>query len=66
MLMRGMVKGGSKDAKLHAMKFSQLRAIGHNIADSLADGNGFLIGHYDMQLFEEVGRSSEGFIEGTC
>ena len=45
------------------MKFDQLRAIGHNIADSLADGNGFLIGHYDMRLFEEVGQSAEGFIE---
>jgi hypothetical protein len=45
------------------MKFNQLRAIGHNIADSLADGNGFLIGHYDMRLIEEIRRSSEGFIE---
>jgi hypothetical protein len=45
------------------MKFDQLRAIGHNIADSLADGNGFLIGHYDMRLFEEVRLSAEGFIE---
>jgi hypothetical protein len=45
------------------MKFDQLRAVGHNIADSLADGNGFLIGHFDMRLFEEVRQSSEGFIE---
>ncbi len=62
-LMRKMVKGGREHAKLHAMKFNQLRAIGHNIADSLADGNGFLIGHYNIRLFEEVRRSSEGLIE---
>lgn len=58
-----MVKGGREHAKLRATRFNQLRAIGHNIAESLADGNGFLIGRYDMRLFEEVGRSSEGFIE---
>lgn len=61
--MRDIVNGGREHAKVHAMKFNQLRAIGHNITDSLADGNGFLIGHYDMRLFEKVRRSSEGFIE---
>jgi hypothetical protein len=45
------------------MKFDQLRAIGHNIADSLADGNGFLFGHYNMHLFKEVRSSPQGFIE---
>jgi hypothetical protein len=45
------------------MKLDQLRAIGHNIADSLADRNGFFIGHYDMRLFEEVLRSPDGFNE---
>lgn len=45
------------------MKFNQLRAMAHNIADSLVDGNGFLIGHYDMRLSEEMRRSSEGFTE---
>jgi len=49
-----MVHGCRRQVKVDAMKFNQLRAIGHNIADSLADGNGFLIGHYDMRLFEEV------------
>ena len=61
--MRVMVKGWSEHVKPHAMKFNRLRAIGHNIADSLADGNGFLIGHHDTRPFEEVRRSSEGFIE---
>jgi hypothetical protein len=58
-----MVHGCRRQAKVDAMKFNQLRAVGHNIADSLADGNGFLIGHADMRVFEEARRSSEGFIE---
>jgi hypothetical protein len=45
------------------MKFDELRAIGHNIADSLADGNGLLIGAYDLNVFGEACQSPEGFIE---
>ncbi len=45
------------------MKFSTLRSVGHNISDSLADGNGFLINHCDMDLFGEIRRSTEGFLE---
>lgn len=48
---------------LRAMKFDELRSVGHNIADSLASGIGLLIGVYEMYIFEEAGRSSEGFIE---
>jgi hypothetical protein len=58
-----MLKGAPKKGKIDLMKFDQLRAVGHNIAESLADGNGFLIGLYDLQLIEEVRHSSEGFIE---
>ena len=45
------------------MKFGQLRAIGHNIADSLADGHGFLIGLYYMDIFGEADRVPERYIE---
>ena len=45
------------------MKFGELRSIGHNIADSLADGNGFLIGVYGMNVFGEAKQSTVGFIE---
>ena len=46
------------------MKFDELRSIGHNIADSLGSGIGFLIGggFYDMDVFGEAGRSAEGFM----
>jgi len=39
------------------MKHSELRAIVHNVADSLASGIGLLIGHYDMDVFGEASRS---------
>jgi hypothetical protein len=45
------------------MKFGELRSIGHNIANSLAHGNSFLIGVYGMDVFGEAERSTEGFIE---
>jgi hypothetical protein len=45
------------------MKFDELRSIGHNIADSLASGIGLLIGVYEIDVFDEVDRSPEGFIE---
>jgi hypothetical protein len=44
------------------MKFNELRSIGHNIADSLASGTGLLIGVDGMDIFDEAGRSPEGFI----
>ena len=45
------------------MKFGELRSIGHNIAASVADGNGFLIGAYGLDVFGEAKRSPAGFIE---
>ena len=45
------------------MKFGDLRCIGHNIPDSLADGNGLLVGLYDLRAFAGAGQSPERFIE---
>jgi hypothetical protein len=45
------------------MKFRELSAIAHNLADSLAEGNGFLIGLYHLDVFGEADHAPEGFIE---
>ncbi len=42
------------------MKHAELRAIVHNVADSLASGVGLLIGYYAMDVFGEAARSEEG------
>jgi hypothetical protein len=42
------------------MKHGELRAIVHNIADSLASGIGLLIGVYDTDVFGEARRSPGG------
>ena len=44
------------------MKIGVLKAIGHNIAHSLASGVGFLIGYYPYDIFGEASRSSDGHI----
>lgn len=44
------------------MKFNELVAIDHNIADSLGSGIGLLIGVYEMDDFGEASRNPEGFI----
>jgi len=44
------------------MKHSELRAIAHNIADSLASGQGFLIGYFPTEIFAEATRSTEQYI----
>ena len=44
------------------MKFGELKAIGHNIADSLASGSGWLIGYYATDIFGEAANSPEGYI----
>jgi len=44
------------------MKTGTLRAIAHNIADSLGSGFGLLIGVYDMNVFDEAKKSSGGVI----
>lgn len=44
------------------MKHAELRAIVHNIADSLASGVGLIIGVYEMDVFGEAAQSQEGAI----
>lgn len=42
------------------MKHTELRAIVHNIADSLASGLCFVVGHYEADVFGEASRSPNG------
>lgn len=44
------------------MKHSELCAIAHNVGDSLASGQGFLIGIYLTEIFAEVAQSAESHI----
>ena len=44
------------------MKIGTLRAIAHNIADSLGSGCGLLIGVYDMNVYGEANKSPGGVI----
>jgi hypothetical protein len=44
------------------MKIGTLRAIAHNIADSLSSGCGLLIGVYDMNVYGEAKKSPGGVI----
>jgi hypothetical protein len=44
------------------MKLGELRSLGHNIADSLACGIGFMIGVYETNIFAEASAGEEGFI----
>jgi len=44
------------------MKIGTLRAIAHNIADSLGSGCGLLIGVYDMNVYGEAKKSPGGVI----
>lgn len=45
------------------MRFGTLRAIGHNIADSVGCGMGFMVGVSQMDVFGEAAGTPEGFIE---
>lgn len=52
------------------MKFGNLKSLGHNLADSMASGIGFVIGIYGMNVFAEAAASNEGhitvnFLSGT-
>jgi hypothetical protein len=52
------------------MKHAELRAIVHNVADSLGSGIGLMIGHYEINVYGEAQRSPEGaitvdFLQGT-
>jgi len=44
------------------MKLGILKAIGHNISDSLASGIGLMIGYYAMDVFAEAAGEPEGFV----
>jgi hypothetical protein len=45
------------------MRHADLRAVGHNIADSVASGIGLMIGVYDMDIFKEARSQAPGYIE---
>ena len=45
------------------MKFGELKSIAHNISDSLASGDGLLIGVFEMDVFGEAARAPEGFVD---
>lgn len=52
------------------MEHAELRAIVHNVADSLGSGIGLMIGHYETDVYGEALRSPEGaitvdFLKGT-
>lgn len=44
------------------MRHAELRAIVHNVADSLGSGIGLMIGHYEMDVYGDAQRSPEGAI----
>jgi hypothetical protein len=44
------------------MKIGTLRAIAHNVVDSMGSGCGLLIGIYDMNVYGEATRSPGGVI----
>lgn len=44
------------------MKIGELKSVGHNLADSLASGMGFLIGVFQMDVFAEAAGEPEGFV----
>jgi hypothetical protein len=44
------------------MKFSELKSIGHNVADSLSSGIGLLVGCYEMNVYGEASSSLEGYM----
>jgi hypothetical protein len=52
------------------MKHAELRALVHNVADSLGSGIGLMIGHYEMDVYGEARQSPGGaiavdFLEGA-
>jgi hypothetical protein len=44
------------------MKIGTLQSIAHNIAASLGSGIGLLIGVYTLNIFQEAGRSRNGYL----
>lgn len=45
------------------MRHADLKAVGHNIADSLASGLGFMIGMYHSDVFAEASAAAPGYID---
>lgn len=45
------------------MKHSVLKAIGHNIAHSLASGVGFMIGVFQTDVFAEASAKAPGYLD---
>ena len=45
------------------MRFGTLRAVAHNLGDSIASGVGMPIGHYGFDIFEEARNSEAGYVE---
>lgn len=45
------------------MKLSTLKAIAHNMADSVGSGIGLMVGVYEMDIYGEAAASSDGYIE---
>lgn len=45
------------------MKFSTLKAIAHNMADSVGSGIGLMVGVYEMDIYGEAAASSDRYIE---
>lgn len=44
-------------------KFKEQRAVGHNIADSVASGVGLMVGVYSMDVYAEAAASPNGYID---
>jgi len=61
--VRAYVETGRKCWQSLCMKHDRLCAIGHNLADSMASGLGFVIGHYPIDVFGEAASSPEALIE---
>jgi hypothetical protein len=45
------------------MRFSSLKSVGHNIADSLASGCSLLIGVEELNVFKEASSGPDGYID---
>lgn len=45
------------------MRHKDLKAVGHNIADSLASGVGLMIGLYQTNIFAEAAAEAPGYID---
>jgi hypothetical protein len=45
------------------MRHTELKAVGHNIAHSLASGMGFMIGTFQTNVFAEASAEPPGYLE---